>query len=195
MSVNVAANFTALTAKRKFGAYDSIKAFCAVASQELQLALVAALWLGQRQGDLLRLAWTQYDGAYVRLRQAKGKKRVTIPVGGPLKTALDAAKLARPETAMILTNTRSKAWTEDGFRTSWTKAFKKAKLPDDLHFHDLRGTAVTRLALAGCTVPQIASITGHSLKDVEAILNAYYLGGAMELAEGAISKLNAAYGE
>ena len=31
-------------------------------------------------------------------------------------------------------------------------------------FHDLRGTAVTRLALAGCTEAEIASITGPSLK-------------------------------
>jgi hypothetical protein len=58
-----------------------------------------------------------------------------------------------------------------------------------LHFHDLRGTA-----LAGCSVSQIASITGHSLKDVEAILDAHYLGGRIQLAEQAIEKLDAAYG-
>jgi hypothetical protein len=58
----------------------------------------------------------------------------------------------------------------------------------------LRGTAVTRLALAGCTVPQIAAITGHTLKDVEAILDAHYLGGVVELAEAAIVKLNAVHG-
>jgi integrase len=37
-------------------------------------------------------------------------------------------------------------------------------------FHDLRGTAVTRLALMGCTEIQIAAITGHSLRDVRSIL-------------------------
>jgi len=31
-----------------------------------------------------------------------------------------------------------------------------------------RGSAVVRLALAEATVPQIATFTGHSLKDVEA---------------------------
>ena len=51
-----------------------------------------------------------------------------------------------------------------------------------------------RLALAGCTVPQIASITGHSLKDVEVILEANYLGGQAELADQAIVKLVAQYG-
>src|ERR1039457_1686238 len=41
--------------------------------------------------------------------------------------------------------------------------------------HDLRGSAVVRLALAEATVPQIATFTGHSLKEVEAILDAHYL--------------------
>ena len=33
-----------------------------------------------------------------------------------------------------------------------------------LHFHDLRGTTVTLLLVAGCTHQQIATITGHTLK-------------------------------
>ena len=49
-----------------------------------------ALWIGQRQGDLLRLPWSGYDGAHIRLRQSKTGIRVVIPVGGPLKAALDA---------------------------------------------------------------------------------------------------------
>jgi hypothetical protein len=31
-------------------------------------------------------------------------------------------------------------------------------------FHDLRATAVMRLAIAGCTEAEIATITGHSLE-------------------------------
>jgi integrase len=174
---------------------EHIQKFCAVASDELQFALLLALWTGQRQGDLIRLTWLQYDGSKIRLRQRKGlKKRVVIPVGTPLKVALDARQPEKPEGA-ILRNTFGEPWTSDGFRTSWGKAFDRAKLGDeDLHFHDLRGTAVTRLALAGCTVPQIASITGHSIRDVEAILEAHYLGGQIELAEQAIIKLDAKYG-
>jgi len=81
---------------------DDIRAFCGVASLELQAALLLALWTGQRQGDLLRLTWKDYDGTYIRMRQSKGRgrkgrRRVTIPVGPPLKAALDAAlKDARP---------------------------------------------------------------------------------------------------
>ena len=47
------------------------------------------------------------------------------------------------------------------------------------------------VASVGCTVPQIAVITGHSLKNVKAILAAYYLDGTLELAEATITKLNA----
>jgi integrase len=67
---------------------------------------------------------------------------------------------------MMLTNTRKQPWTEDGFRSSWGKAFDKARINEDLTFHDLRGSAVVRLALASATVPEIATFTGHSLKDV-----------------------------
>lgn len=177
-----------------------IQRFCEAASPELQLAMVLALWTGQRQGDLLRLTWADYDGTALRRRQGKRRKHVIIPCGETLKLALDTARArtsmnasaVRPMT--ILTNSRGRPWTGDGFRASWAKAFAKADLEADLHFHDLRGTAVTRLALAGCTVPQIAAITGHSLKDVEVILSAHYLGGTVELAESAIVKLNAKYG-
>jgi integrase len=168
---------------------EQIKAFGEVASDELRRALVLALWTAQRQGDLIKLTWRQYDGSHIRLKQGKRKARVAIPVGSVLKAELDAR---RPDTAdsPILRNTRGQAWTSDGFRTAWGKACTAAGLDDaDIRFNDLRGTAVTRLALAGCTVPQIAAITGHSLRDVERILQAHYLGGKFELAEAAMLKL------
>jgi integrase len=55
----------------------------------------------------------------------------------------------------------------------------------ELHFHDLRGTAVTLLSEAGCTPQQVAAITGHSLKTVHRILERY-LARTRGLAEQAI---------
>ena len=46
-----------------------------------------------------------------------------------------------------------------------------------------------RPSLADATVPQIAALTGHFLRDVEAILDAHYLGRDVQLAEPAIIKL------
>ena len=51
------------------------------------------------------------------------------------------------------------------------------------------GTAVTRLALAACTEAEIATITGHGLRDVRSILDAHYLHRDPALAESAIHKL------
>jgi integrase len=171
---------------------DHIKAFIEVASDELRLALLMALWTAQRQGDLIRLTWSQYDGSHIRIRQGKTKARVVIPVGATLKLALDAR---RPKKAggVILRNTRGDPWTGDGFRTSWGKASTRAGLDDaDLRFHDLRGTAVTRLSLAGCNNQQIAAITGHSEKEVDRIIAAYR-GIRLELAEQAMFKLESRY--
>jgi integrase len=166
-------------------------AFLKHAPAHLHLPLLLALWTGQRQGDLLRLPWSAYDGANIKLRQSKTDARVVIPVGAPLKAALDAATKHGP---IILTSTDARPWTPDGFRASWGKACKKAGI-SGVTFNDLRGTAVTRLALVGCTEAQIASITGHSLRDVRSILDAHYLHRDIELARAAIHKLEMGYAE
>jgi integrase len=64
-----------------------------------------------------------------------------------------------------------------------------------LTFHDLRGTAVLRLALAGCTVPEIATITGHSIRDVQSILDSNYFHRDVALAESGIRKLEKRHAE
>ncbi|UPK31073.1 tyrosine-type recombinase/integrase [Bradyrhizobium sp. 195] len=173
--------------KDKIWTEQDIAAVLAVASSEIQLALILALWSGQRQGDMLRLPWSAYESPYIRLRQSKGGRRVAMPAGGPLRALLDTTERRGP---LILTNTLGRPWTSDGFRTSWAKACERAGI-SGLTFHDLRGTAVVRLAIAGASVPQIAPVTGHSLKDVEAILDAHYLGRDIQLAEAAVLKLEA----
>jgi integrase len=160
-------------------------AFMARAPAHLHLPLLLALWTGQRQGDLLRLPWGGYDGTHIRLRQGKTGARVVIPVGAPLKVALDAAA---KRSTIILTNSDGAPWTADGFRASWGKACTKAGVVG-VTFNDLRGTAVTRLAMAGCTEAEIATITGHSLRGVRAILDTHYLSRDPALGESAIRKL------
>ena len=172
-------------------------AFYTKAPHHLHLALTLALWTGQRQGDLLRLEWSAYDGSYLRIRQRKTRARVLIPVAGVLREALDSAKASLETRAIeegrsppltILSTSRCKSWTSMGFSASWRKACTDAGVVG-VTFHDLRGTAVTRLALAGCSEAEIATITGHSLRDVGAILDAHYLKRDSGLAESAIRKL------
>jgi integrase len=181
-------------------ALEDEKNFLKSAPSHLHLALLLGLWTGQRQGDLLALTWTGYDGTHIRLRQSKSMRRgarrpvyVTIPVGAPLKVALDvAAKQKR--SPRVLLNSDGIPWTPDGFRASWGKACRKAGI-ENVTFNDLRGTAVTRLALTGCTEAEIATITGHSIRDVRSILDAHYLHRDPALAESAIRKLEIGYAE
>ncbi|MGL4490228.1 MAG: hypothetical protein ACRCU5_12380 [Rhizobiaceae bacterium] len=110
---------------------------------------------------------------------------MSIKVGAPLKAILDITKRRSP---IMLVNQEGKPWTEDGFRSSWRKACVSSGVTG-VTFNDLRGTAVTRLALAECTEAEIATITGHSLSDVRSILDAHYLARDPALGDSAIRKL------
>jgi integrase len=147
-------------------------AFLARAPEHLALAFHMAIWTAQRQGDLLAMTWSAYTGEYIRWQQQKTGVRVEVPILEPLKSLLDARRGKPLET--ILQTTRNTRWTTTGFQTSWRKVCIDAGIRG-VTFHDLRGTAVTRLAVAGATEAQIAALTGHSTRDVRSILDSNYL--------------------
>ncbi|MGE7152344.1 tyrosine-type recombinase/integrase [Methylorubrum rhodesianum] len=177
---------------------EHIDAFMRVAPVELQRALIIALHTGQRQGDILRLPWSAYDGSAITLRQGKSARGgrvaplVTIPCTQALRRMLDGMERRSP---LILTTKTGRALQKRYFARLWEEAATEAGVgsitlpgiaePVALHFHDLRGTAVTMLSEAGCSVPQIATITGHSLKTVTVILDRY-LARTRALADQAI---------
>lgn len=159
-----------------------VEAFMNSAPIEMQRALILALHTGQRQGDLLRLAWNNYDGDFLSFRQGKGGRRVVIPCTTALKRLLD--NLDR-DAAVILTTKTGRAWQARYFKAQWQKASRSAGI-EQLHFHDLRGTAVTMLAEAGCTTSHIAAITGHSMRTVNSIVDRY-LARTKDLATSAMA--------
>jgi integrase len=75
---------------------EHIAAFMKVAPLEMQRALIIGQHTRQRQGDLLRLAWSSYDGRWVRLRQGKACRGgaagplVEIPCTAALSVAPNA---------------------------------------------------------------------------------------------------------
>jgi integrase len=177
---------------------EHIAGFMKVAPIEMQRALILALHTGQRQGDILRMPWSSYDGTSISLRQGKGRRGgktaplITIPCTAALKRMLDGMEQVSP---LILTTKTGQSFKARYFADMWGKAMTKAGLqsvnlpgldePVHLHFHDLRGTAVTLLSEAGSTPQQIATITGHSFKTVHRILERY-LARTRGLAEQAI---------
>lgn len=169
---------------------EHVEAFLAVAEPEMQLALVLALHTGQRQGDILRLAWTNYSGTHLALHQGKSRRggklgrKVTIRCTKALQATLDGLE---KRSTLILTTKTGRAFKKRYFADQWEKTCKAAGI-EDLHFHDIRGTTVTMLFQAGCNLGEIVSITGHSLRRAQEILDKY-LARTSTMADSAIAKL------
>lgn len=167
---------------------NDLDAFRAVAPAEMRLALELALWTGQRQADLLRLCWSNYDGERMTLRQGKRHRKVNMRVPRPLKTMLDSTDR---RAMTILTSAAGKPWRVDPkpthFQHHWRATTLAAGL-DGLHFHDLRGTTCTLLAEAGATPPEIAAVLGWTVTTVNQMLDTYQAMTAT-LSDSAVAKL------
>jgi integrase len=163
---------------------DLVVKFLEVARPQMVTAMYIVRNLGQRQKDIRELPWSAYDGQTILVRQSKGNKRIRIPVPRELKRYLDG--LPRTD-KLILTTATGKPFTKVRFNELWREAAKAAGA-DGLHFHDLRGTAATRLAEAGCTAPQIASVMGWSVKKAQQMIDTYVATSGV-LAAQAIEKL------
>lgn len=163
---------------------EQIEAFMAVARPAMQIAMTLALHTGQRHADIRTMAWSNYDGRAIRVRQEKTGQMVRVPCTKALKATLDAL----PRTGvLILTTPTGKAYTKRYLSQHWEEDAKLAGV-DKLHFHDLRGTAITMLAEAGCEIGEIVAVSGHRLKSAQTILERY-LARTSYMADRAIIKL------
>lgn len=172
---------------------EDVGAFMEVANRPMKLALIMALHLGRRQGDLIRIAWGDYDGECIAVANRKGGRKIKFKARCTemLRATLDAAKrgLGRipHKDELILTTVEGAPWVESHFSTKFSATKNRAGLTH-LHFHDLRGTSITVLAENGCTNSQIASITGHSMKHIEKIIDTY-MARTRQLNDEAVAKL------
>jgi integrase len=166
-----------------------VEAFAAAADARgftsIATAVAINYWLGQRPSDVRELPRDAVaaDGM-IRLTQSKTGARVALPAGA---VPVIAARLAADRrawsdrrihpTTLIADERTGGAYTENAFRRRFDviRAQAAAGRPEmrDIQFRHLRHTAVTRLAEAGCTTPEIAAITGHSLAGVDQILERY----------------------
>jgi integrase len=146
-------------------------------------AFLLLQFTAQRPGDVLAMTWRQYDGQTIRLKQHKTAKLVEVPVHPDLKEHLDGAR----RTAMMIVAFRGKPVPYLRFNERFRRVCRRAKT--DAQARDLRRTAMLRMAEAGATTPQIASVSGHSIDQTQRILETY-LPRTRELAQAAITKLS-----
>ncbi len=166
-------------------------------------AVVYGVYLGQRQGDLLALRQISVqpdgDGFKLHMKQSKRGARVAIPLHPRAAERQRAAIRRRADRgvktpAALWNNSTGSAWSADTFRHQFAaiRADVAKSLPSiaDLWFMDTRDTAVTKLAEAGSTVPEICAVTGHDEPSAYQILK-HYLSLTGEMAAAAIAKLMA----
>lgn len=157
-------------------------------------AVVINHWLGQRKGDVLRLDRALYRDGCFHLRQNKTKARLIVPHSPLVAARVEAALKRQAEaerkiesTRIIISEETGRPYESDNFRHVFAEIRDLAVKGSNEHglhpcpelaavrFSWLRHTAVTELAIAGCTVAQIAAISGHSLKTVTKILDLYLI--------------------
>ena len=163
----------------------ALKKTCSV---EIAYAVDLVAHTGLRLGDLMRLSWSHVgnDAIEFATGKSRGRRAAIIPIYDDLRTVL--ARIPKRSPA-VLTNSRGRPWTADGFGSSFNTAKKEAGIADrDLHFHDLRGTAATKFYIAGLSIRVIAEILAWSEDQVERIIRRYVARGAATRA--AIAQLN-----
>ena len=163
-------------------------------------AIIVALHSGQRQADCFQLPIRIFDNDRIRIAQAKTRALIDAPMTPELKARVGQAIERRRRhnvislDAPIILREDGAAYDKKTFNTNFLKVRDAAEHIDGsfahVKFQDLRDTAVTRLALAECTMAEISAITGHSLRTIQDIMK-HYLVMQPEMADAAIRKLSA----
>jgi site-specific recombinase XerD len=129
-----------------------------------RLALALLLYTGQRRGDVIHMGRQHISKGVIQLVQHKTKARLVIPVHPELQRAMDGTNLGN---LTLLCSSHDRPFTAAGFGNWFREACHTANVRG-CSAHGLRKAAARRLAEAGCSPHQIASVTGHkTLKEVE----------------------------
>jgi integrase len=164
----------------------------AIAHPVVRASYLLSYYTGARRGDMCDWKWSSIDGdGWLVYTPAKTEEttgaEVHLPVFAlpPLKELLDS--LPRRPHGYILSNTRGGRMTSIALKKHWERTKKKTSIK--LHWHDLRGTTITHLLNAQCTLPEVASISGHAMSSTGGAV------GDSGESSGSVSKVISAYAQ
>jgi integrase len=124
------------------------EAVLSLASPVLRAAMEIAATTGMRQGDILKLKYTDLTENGVPVTQNKTGKKQIFEWTPALKEAIQSAK-QHPRHAdsliYIIANERGQQYTSEGFKCNWQRLMNKALetgvINERFTFHDLRAKA------------------------------------------------------
>lgn len=159
------------TARRRVWTPAEVEAFCAkaraVGRASMALAVTLALDSSQRQGDVIRLRWSDWDGVAFTLRQSKTGVRLRVPALPALAAMI--AETPRQAVTILVNEETGRPYNSTTFRHVFRQVRDAAGLPADLQFRDLRRTALTELGDAGATDDEIRAVSGHRNRNIVGI--------------------------
>jgi len=151
-----------------------IEAFVAAAPPEVAAALVGASETGLRPGDLVKLSRAHIEatprGRRIRLRTSKRGRIAAIPVTPRMAEIIDRVP---PGQILVFLSSHGQPWDEKQLSKQVTVYRRKAGLNERLRLYDARGTACTRLLMAGATLQEIAVHMGWSVKTAAEMIEVY----------------------
>lgn len=154
-----------------------------LADNRMRLTLALLLYTAQRPSDVLAMTRSHWNGDTIRVRQEKTRKLVEVPCHKSLRAVLAKA----PTNSVLLANWRGIPQTRYRIFNDAFRALCTAAGVQNLQARDIRRTAVVRLFEAGCTVPEAAAISGHSIERAQKIIDTYYT-RTLKVARNAITK-------
>jgi integrase len=147
-----------------------------------RLAMALLLYTAARRGDAVLFGRQHTSTGRLLYRQQKTGGRLSIPIHPVLAEIIAATPT---ENLTFLVTPRGNPYTAAGFGHAMRKWCDEAGLPQ-CSAHGLRKAQARRLAEAGCSTHEIASITGHkTLAEVQRYSDA---ADQSRLADAAISR-------
>jgi hypothetical protein len=154
---------------------DEITAFVTVAPEWVSRVLIAATETGLRPGDLTLLSrghvQSTTHGQRIFMRTAKRKKVVSIPVTQRMAELIEAT----PKTRLnILATSTGQPFKGTNYMMKSVREWRrKAGIREELHLHDARGTAATRLFRADASLREISMHMGWSVQHTAKMIEIY----------------------
>jgi integrase len=128
----------------------------------LRIGVALGLYVGMREGDVVRALRSAYDGNAIQWKQRKTGEDIYLTAPRKLKEELDKSDKG---SLYLVSRLDGGPYTQSSFRTMFFNRIRmlrdQGKLGNNLTFHGLRHTAAKNLAEAGCDTRDIAAVLGH----------------------------------
>jgi integrase len=127
----------------------------------LSAIVVLALWSGGRKEEIRQLQWpaVDFEQHVVRFVKTKTDRPRAVPLVGDARRVLEALAQQRRD-GVPWTFPRADGLKPVEIEEHWRTARRQAQLTD-FHFHDLRHTFASYMAMSGSSLRDIAEVLGH----------------------------------